>query len=192
MDKKKETITILAECCGYSAEDVFGKSRASNIMLVKQTIWLLLHREKISLKSIAILFSRSSPSILSGIRHIEGLLEIKDFDACECYGRMLTMLGVIRNEQRHQVLNQYARIFGVSLTELISRDRSNRLVTIRFAIYRDLYYNDYTLEEIAEKFGYRKQSIHNGIIKIDNLLFTRDHNAIDALNLIKKYNYGCS
>ena len=89
MDDK---IKIMASACGYSYEEVVGRSRIVALALVRQLIWYRMRKSDTqggSYATIGVLFGgRSHSCVLQGINHIKGLLYIGDKYVMEQYEKM--------------------------------------------------------------------------------------------------------
>lgn len=59
-------------------EDILGRSRLRRVAEVRELYWYLLSLKGFTIMEIARLNKREHGAIISGIRRIKGLLEVKD------------------------------------------------------------------------------------------------------------------
>ncbi len=74
----EDIIYIAAESCGFSFDDVTGRSRRECLSVVRQIIWHRLHGWGMSYGQIGEMFGRSHVSVLYGVNRVEDMVSIGD------------------------------------------------------------------------------------------------------------------
>ena len=74
----EDIIYIAAQTCGYSFEDVVGRSKKERLSIVRQLIWRMLYQLGMSYSKIGHMFGRSHANIIYGVNRVCGMISIGD------------------------------------------------------------------------------------------------------------------
>ena len=74
----EDIVLIAAQLCGYSFDDVVGRSKRERLSIVRQLIWRMLYQSGMSYGQIGEMFGRSHVSVLYGVNRVEDMVSIGD------------------------------------------------------------------------------------------------------------------
>lgn len=78
MNNEKDFENVVCAYFHVNMEDLYGITRRREITEARQSLWLLLYRSGLTLQQIGTKFERSECTVLSGIRNVQNLIDIKD------------------------------------------------------------------------------------------------------------------
>lgn len=78
MNSEKDFANVVCTFFKVEMKDLYGITRKRQIAEARQILWLLLYRSGMTYHSIGDKFNRSECTVLSGIRNIKNLIDIKD------------------------------------------------------------------------------------------------------------------
>lgn len=74
----KELILQLCAACSVAYDDIVSDCRTDDVSTTRQIIWFELRKHNMPYHEIGSLFGRGKNAVWSGIKRIDGLLEIGD------------------------------------------------------------------------------------------------------------------
>lgn len=78
MDTEKDFANVVCTFFKVEMKDLYGITRKREITEARQILWLLLYRSGMTYNTIGNKFNRSECTVLSGIRNVRNLIDIKD------------------------------------------------------------------------------------------------------------------
>lgn len=144
--------------------------------------------------------------IKSHVRAMEGALSKVHIAISSCPGRQLTndalymiLKDQIEKEQTlrkitiREIQESVARKFGISISQILSSDRTQSLVTPRqLAMYISRKYAPNSLQEIAKSFDKTHATIVHGVKTMENRLSSEPELKVSLEEILKDFGYSLS
>jgi chromosomal replication initiation ATPase DnaA len=81
-------IEKLISVTGYSESDLLGRSRKANLVIARQLHWKKLRETGHTTLEIGKMYGRRHGTIISGVKHVNGLLQVQDRYASELWNTL--------------------------------------------------------------------------------------------------------